>query len=33
MNLSNPSDEIHCMVMHSPEVTAGLGQTYRLGFS
>ena len=33
MNLPNPIDELHLKKIETPEVTSGLGQTERLGFS
>ena len=33
MNLPNPIDELHLNEIDTPEVTLGLGQTDRLGFS
>ena len=33
MNLPNLMDELHLNDIESPEVTSGLGQTDRLGFS
>ena len=33
MNLPNPIDELHLNEIDTPEVTSGLGQTERCGFS